>query len=335
MKKHLENLSANIDRFVDEFTRKNPIEYHLAVVSVHDHRTYDSKAYKEKFAQASGFESFENGEFRPVKDGPQSVIKNKYFISSTDKDVNTLLKNTLKIGVQDLNKGGPEFEESFSPVAAAFGLPNGDKLSAEKSKRQSDFFFGPSAYKIIFFITDATDDSALSASEFYYELVAQAGGDTSKIMAFGALVPSSEDAKTCPRDPGGAPEKIENFLGLTGQENSNIISLCSHFGDKLAEFGKSIRARTMPTIIHLTQSVPVINDDPSTTLRVFYGSQEIPFEKAPGIKGFRYDPNTNSVHLNPSLELTPEPGAKLSLKYTSVNPVNLQTSQIRRYGNPK
>ena len=338
-------MADNINRFVDEFTRKNPIEYHLAVVSIYDHRTYDSQNYKTKFAGTDKLNTFENGEFRPVKDGPNSIVKDKFFISSADANLKDLLKNTINIGVQSLKNGGPEFEESFSPVAAAFNLPGGDKLSQDKMSRQSGFFFGPNAYKIIFFVTDATDDSRSSASELYYSLLASANGDRSKVMIYGAVVPT--DDNSCVRDPGGPPVNIEDLLHRASIDESNVVTLCKPFGDKLAEIGKSIRTRTLPKVISLSRGVPMINGDPSATLTVCYGiprpdladqpgcpnMQQVPFETSPDLIGFQYDPTNNSVHLNPNLELNPEPGGKLIVKYKSVNPSNLRTGyKVKRYG---
>lgn len=346
MTKHPQ-MADNINRFVDEFTRKNPIEYHLAVVSIYDHRIYDSEAYKAEYGPLGLANTFENGEFRPVKDGPNSIVRDKYFISSSDPNLKDLLKNTINIGVTPYKKGGPQFEESFSPVAAAFNLPGGDKLSQAKMSRQSNFFYGPDAYKIVFLVTDATDDSKISASELYYGLLAAANGDRSKIMFYGAIVPT--DDNSCVRDPGGPPVKIEQLLKLSAVDGSNVVTLCKPFGDKLAEIGKSIRSRTMPRVVSLSRGTPMINDDPQTTLTVCYGTpkanfesdpgcpgmQEVPFENADGKIGYRYNPADNTIHLNPNLELTPEPGGKLLAKYHSVNPNNLRTGyKIKRYGDP-
>jgi hypothetical protein len=44
----------------------------------------------------------------------------------------------------------------------------------------------------------------------------------------------------------------------------------------------------------------------------------LPLETAPEIVGYRYDPETNSIHINPNVELMPQPGAKLRIQYTSV-----------------
>lgn len=317
MSKHIANVSENIDRFVEAFSRNNPLTYNLAVVSVYDSRTYESKTYQDKWSGTSA--SRKLGQFYSVKSSPTEVIPNKYFINSADENLKDMLRFTLKVGVQDLPSGGPEIEESFSPLAAIYNLSN-KRFDENLANLQKSFFMGKDSYKIIFFITDASDASDISASELYYNLVAQSDGDESKIMAFAAIVPST--AKTCARDPGNLPYKIEEFLSLAGKnsDGANVASLCEEFGKQFDIFGKSVRDRTLAKVVKLNKTIPVINSNPDETLRVFYGSQELPFETAPDLVGFRYDPESNSVHINPNVELTPQPNAKLRIQYTSAKP---------------
>jgi hypothetical protein len=321
MSAHIDNVSKNIDRFVDAFTLKNPIEYNLAIVSVHDSRTYTSAKYLETFKETPAAPL---GLFRSIKRSQTETVENKTFISSKDENLKDLLKNSLRVGVQGLAEGGPEVEEAFSPVAKVFGL--------NQPPTNSNFFMGKDSYKIIFFVTDATDASNISASELYLSLLAQAGGDSRKVMAFGAIVPSG--AKNCRRDPGNSAEKIEEFLRLTHKpgETSNVVSLCGNFGTQFAEFGKAIKNRTAEKVIPLNNRIPVISEDPAKSLRVFYGAQEILMERTSGIKGFTYSPSTNSIHLNPDLELEPQAGAKLRVDYTAVHPLNIRNGRVKRFG---
>src|SRR5690606_29676192 len=112
MDRHIRTVSANIDQFVTAFSRQNPLEYRLAVMPVHDRRTYGSPEYLKKFGPNDSL-----GMLVPVKSASDQVIPGKHVINSTDEDLPKLLSNTLKIGTKALDQGGPEFEELFSPVA--------------------------------------------------------------------------------------------------------------------------------------------------------------------------------------------------------------------------
>lgn len=316
MSKHLQKVSDNIDRFVEAFTVNNPLEYNLAVTAVYDSRTFNSSAYKDKWG--AQFANLEPGLFRFDKSSTTSPNESSPIISSQDVNLTEKLRRNLKIGIQNLDEGGPQYEELFSPVAAVYGL-SGLRMSKEVEKKQRVFFKGEDSYKILFFVTDATDASSISASELYYGLVAKAKGDADKIMSFAAIVPTQETG--CARDPGGKPNKIEDFLSLTRKngEGSNMASLCEDFGQKFSAFGKSIRRRTLAKQIALKNAIPVINNNPLETLRVFYGKQEIPFEIKPGIVGFRYNPLQNSIWLNPEFKFEIQPGARLCLQYTAVS----------------
>lgn len=345
MEKHILNVSQSIDSFVRSFSENNPLEYNLAVMTVYDSRTYESRAYREQYADK--MPPAQMGEFLPVKKSSSESVPNKYFISSRDENLRELLRSTLKVGVRALNDGGPQYEEAFSPIAAAYGFGS-FFLNESIRKRQSGFFMGPDSYKIIFFITDATDASFISASELYGHLVRSANGDHAKVLSFAAIVPSdyvdpqiktSEDKTKCRRDPGNKAYKMEEFLDLTrvGERGSNVVSLCTRgggyqsFGKRFAEFGKSLREQTLPSVIPLRRGLPVINGNPEETLRVFYGAQEIPYANKPGVIGFKYNPNTNSIRIDPQFPYQYQPGARLQVKYITIAPSDIRHGRVEAY----
>lgn len=312
MHKHISNVSESIDKFVESFSLNNPLKYNLAVTSVYDTRTFESDEYKKRWANSESL--FSLGQFR----FDRSQEAGKTFVSSADRDLAKQLQKNLKIGVQDLAQGGPHKEEIFSPVAAVFGISK-YSLSPTVLEKQKNFYLGADAHKIIFMVTDATDVSDISASDLYFSLVAKAGGRRERVMAFAAMIPSN--VTDCPRDPGRPNNKLEEFLSLTrqGSEGSNIVSLCDDFGKQFSAFGKSIRQRTLAKVIAIHHGVPVINQNPDETLRVFYGDQEIPFETRRDIVGFRYNPAENSVWLNPEFKYNVVEGAKICIQYTAVS----------------
>ena len=354
MRFHLQDVEKNIDQFVDEFSRNNPIDFHFAVTNIYDSRTYQSAAYQKKFGKIP-HAYYPCGEFHQVKDRSDKPIPNKYFISSTDPNWRSELKNTMMVHIQHLDQGGPDYEETFSPVAAVFGFQQpleftGNAGLQELAKINQNHlgyrFGGDNAYKIVFFMTDANDDSNISPSELYADLKKASGGDSSKVWGFAAIVPST--GPQCPRDDAGRPYKIEEFLRLTNhlpidpsthERPANYVSLCSHnFGAQFAEWGKSIRKKTITQKIALNDQ-PIIGYDlgstcdPSKTICVSYGEQNIPFEgmSGPGTVGFTYDANTNSVVLDPRLKLDVTPGAELRVQYTPIPVQAIRSGRVKEY----
>ena len=147
MAKHIANVSANIDKFVDGFSKNNFLEYNLSVVTVYDERRFTSDKYLNQFSESDKI--YDRGAFRPVRSAPEVIAPEKYFISSSDFDLINLLKNTLKVPVQDLSDGGPEVEEAFSPLASIYGL-EGYELTPSSLAKAAGFFMGPESYKIVF-----------------------------------------------------------------------------------------------------------------------------------------------------------------------------------------
>lgn len=350
---HIKDVDDNIDQFVNEFSRNNPVDFHFAVVSVYDSKTYQTADFQQKPPNSY----YRCGQFHKVKDANDQVIPNKYFISSTDSNWQAELKNTMEIGIQHLAQGGPNYEETFSPVAAVWGGAQDQpleftgqagvqELAQIETNRQGYRFGGDNAYKIVFFITDANDDSTVSSSVLFDELKQSAGGDSSKVWGFAAIVPPKcelASGRLCPRDDAGPPTKIEKFLQLanhlpfdprTHQRESNIVSLYNmSFGKKFADWGKSIREQTITQKIPL-QDVPVISNAPSKTLRVYYGNQEIPWENKPGVVGYTYDPASKSVIIDPKFQLDIVPGAKLHVVYSAIPPEAVLDGRVKDYSAP-
>ncbi len=352
MQPHIDKVDRNIAQFVNEFSKNNPVEFHFAVVSIYDSRTYQSPTFFKQFGKNAHY--YRCGQFHHVKDANDQVIPNKYYISSSDPDWKSELKNTMEIGVQHLNQGGPNYEETFSPVAAVWGFHQPVEFTGTKALqeiaqlnqiREGFSFHDPRAFKVIFFVTDANDDSNISATELYADLKKSTGGNGSRVWGFGAIVPPS--CTLCQRDDAGPPYKLERFLKLTnhlpfqklanGQivQESNAVSLYSNsFGKDFANWGKSIRNKLVTQVIPL-RYVPLIDGSSHYSLRVFYGNQEIPFESSKGVIGYTYDPNNHSIVLDKHLQLQPIPGAKLHIRYTAIPPQAILNGDVSEYISPQ
>jgi hypothetical protein len=137
-----ENLSKNINQFVKQIKRNDKIDFHIGVTAA-----WDSKSYGEVPRK------FKNGELRPIS----SRSKQRFVTKSNS----ALLSSALKLGVEPLRylsgfsgpkdpqTTGPEFEELFSPVLAAF--------SNEMLEGPNQGFRRPDAQLAIIIITDTGD----------------------------------------------------------------------------------------------------------------------------------------------------------------------------------
>jgi hypothetical protein len=151
MEAHQRNLSANIDRFLNAFSRVGGLDYHLGVVST------DMDSW--------------GGQSGRLQGNP------KFVTNQTPNLVNTIKRNIL------LGVSGSSFERSFDPVQAAITPPLVNGANAG--------FFRDEAFLAIIFITDAEDQSNIDPTSFYNFLVKLKGDRPDKILGYGVIVPSN------------------------------------------------------------------------------------------------------------------------------------------------
>ncbi len=304
-------LSRNIDRFVAAFAENEVLDFHIGITSV-----YDTK----RFGVLTEFDSvnnrYPNGQLRPLKnpDDPANFLVNRAPYLSRESGYLDILRNSLKLGVQTLVDGGPEFEESLSPIVSAFSEP---MISGPNAG-----FYRSDAHLAVVLITDANDLSPTytpeQVAEFLRDLKEDEAEKQRKEMfsTFGVISPSSSD---CKKDPSGNPTAIEKFLSET---RGQVLSLCdANYGDRLAEFGIDITEKAVKKVIDLKHR-PEFG-----TLKVTYGSQEIPQDDN---IGWTYDPNTVSVIINGGVDLDVEEGAQISISYTPVDLTNLGNGRAQK-----
>lgn len=331
MDKHIKNLSDNIDQFVSALGTNLPFPYHVGVTT-----TYDSRG-------ALSSKKIEPGQLVEVKNEAGEVIPNKYFISSQDEKASELLRQTLKVGTLALADGGPEVEELFTPVSALYGFGKLAPSAAVKS-RQAGFFMGPNAHKVVFFITDASDNSTMTESELFVGLQSAANGDSDKILSYGAVVKAAGGAG-CAIDPGMRNNKVPKFLNLVRRDKmqSNILDLCSNnFGRRLATVGAEIRTETITRMIRLankpdfTVNPNSINFEKKEGIWVTYGTesetlkrQRLPMELAPNQVGYAYDKDLNAITINPNFKFDTKPGAYLRIEYIPILDSSIQQGRVK------
>ena len=305
-------LSRNIDRFVAAFAENEVLDFHIGITSV-----YDTKRFGVLNAYDEANNRYPNGQLRPLKDpgNAGSFLVNRAPFLKREPGYLDILRDSLKLGVQPLAEGGPEHEESLSPIVAAFSEP---MLSGPNAG-----FYRGDAHLAVILITDANDLSPTLTPEQVADFMRELKKDEAKkqgkemYSTFGVIAPTNEP--TCKKDPSGDPTAVEQFLYET---RGKILSLCdTNYGDRLAEFGIDITRKALKKIIDLKHRPE------HGTLKVMYGSQEIPQDDE---IGWTYNPETVSVIINGGIDLEVEEGAEISITYTPVDLTNLRNGRAQK-----
>lgn len=271
MDHHQATLAANIQLFTQGIWANQILDFHIGVTS----SNMDSTPYRPK--PGYGWKGELNG-----------VTK---FVSRNTPNGQRELESNLLIGIE-----GSGTEEFFSPVRAA--------LTAPMAQGPNRGFFRQDAYLAVIFVTDADDQSKLSASDFYKFLVNQKGGDPSKVIVYGVYIPSTD--QTCPRTGEPKPNKLEEFFNLS---KAQTLGLCdADYGIKLAELGADL-VRRVGSVLYLTR--PPQPD----TIYVTFGSQVLPNDPK---KGWVFDPVRNALVFGDEIELQLEPqGTQVEVDFTA------------------
>ncbi|WP_374079737.1 hypothetical protein [Bdellovibrio bacteriovorus] len=326
MKSAQENLLRNIDRFTSGILKNKMIDYHIGVISV-----WDSS---DRYIQSKK-DQYQIGDLRFIKNSQGQSALNRRFVAKSDNN-SKLIASSLNIGVTPYAQGGPEFEELFSPLAAAI----------EKTGRgaSNEGFFRQEAQLIVVLLTDADDSSkSINPEEMAQKLIDFKGGRSEKVAVYGVLVrPQDSDdykdwdlkvhpkyhpecfdmSQKTPKNNGKCtgfgPERLEKFIVAANQNEGtpdqirakHIMSIVSpKFGDDLAKIGSDITVKTLAKEIFLSQR-PRMDKNGQLMVRVRYGKQVIP-QKAKG--GWLYNPEDNSILLSGDIDYQYVEGARFSV----------------------
>jgi len=270
MLSHQQTLADNIALFTDKFTKNAVLKFNIGVV------TTDMECWNGRIC---------NGQLA----GTTKVVSN------STPYLETVLATNFILGTN-----GSASEESFSPVIAA--------LSPANLAGPNAGFYRPTAALVVIFITDAEDQSNLSPQIFYDQLLVLKNKDAKKVLAYGAIVPTSD--QDCDRDDSWTtPKKIENFLGLVsnGKKGQNIFSLCDpQYGKKLADMAKDI-VDEVGGVFYLNR-IPV-----ASSIRVTYGSADLPKDAN---KGWSFDTDRNAIVLGNDVDWSSQPsGSRVMVNY--------------------
>lgn len=273
MDTHQRNLSSNISLFVDEIRKINFIDYRIGV-------TTSSVSMVSSSVASRG-----------------ELYGNPIFVDRNTPNGDTLLRRNLIVGTT-----GSGQEEFFNPVYLA--------LTPPASTGRNAGFYRPNAYLAVIFITDAEDQSdqsspSMNATSLLNFLVQMKKGDATKILGYGAIIPSG--VRNCSRDQMDEPRRIEEFFKLV---NGQFFSLCDPtFGLQLGGVAKNL-VKQVTRVVHLRRW-PVID-----TIKVVYGTQVVPNDYE---TGWVYEPSTNSIHFGEKFVLSNQPaGTQLQITFKTV-----------------
>lgn len=359
MRPHQARLVRNIDRFVEAFAQFDVIDFHIGAVTVWDSRRYRSALNPEGVVPEVSSDGFRNfypmGQLQPLRapETHQELLQNlqgQNFVSRTE-GFTEILRSTL-LGIEPkchesyrdcsppMGEGrGPEFEEHFSPVAAALADP-------ELLNGANRGFRRPDAHLVVIFITDADDGSTnISASQmaaFLRDLTDSRREQNFSI--YGVIHPTNRaSTEACPKDPSGNADKLMEFFRLTEGETLDICS--DDYGTLLSNIGNQIRRRAFAEVIPLQhlpeyqirqEEITEEGEDGTEVTRtreviewieVLYGDQVIPNDPE---TGWTYDVERNSIIIHEGLEIEAQEGARLTIRYTPVNTRNGRGGRAQR-----
>lgn len=268
---HQANLAANVAKFTAEFNKSSFLDFHIGVIT-----TDDSGGY------------YGSGECCG------RLLGNPRFVTNTTPDLNNILAKRIMVGTS-----GSGTEAVFDPIQKALSDPNLTGWNAG--------FYRPGATLAMVFITDAEDQSTkYDESSFYNFILQLKGGNASKALGFGVIVPSTDNGM-CDRDEAySPPEKIERFLAKLPNAKDNVMSLCSpDYGNRLGFMARNIV--DIMTTIHL-ERVPYV-----PSIKVRWGDRELSSDAR---KGWAYDAKKNAIVLGAEIDWKNQPlGTPISIEF--------------------
>ncbi len=287
MDSHQDNLSRNIKQFTAEIQKTTFLDYHIGVITT----SMDGMTSGDDCDVKGGWSERACGDGRLVR------YKTKVpFIDNQTPNGLSILEENLLVG-----DSGSGDELMFDPIRAALSVP--------LINRENIGFLRPDATLAIILVTDAEDhsDQITSGQQMFDFLVNLKGGRADKVLAYGALIPSTIARPTCSRDEGSVvPTRLEEFIALAKGIEYNICD--TDYGTKLAHIAADV-VQKVGRIMFLSRP-PVVD-----TITVTYGTQVIPNDRE---NGWTYDPVRNALIFGDKIVLSVQaPGTTLSVTFTA------------------
>ena len=294
MSSHQARLADNFILFLRELQKQRFLDYHIGIIST------------------------DNDNFGGIGSAGGDLKGDPAFVGRG-------LKNGLHILSRDLIVGtrGSGFEKMFTTSVAAITPP--------LINTTNQGFLREDAHLAILFITDAEDQSSMSATDYVEKLLSIKNDNIDLLSIFGAIVPVTP-VRDCSRSSESPPKKIEQALALVAQAKgepvgSNFFGLCDpEYGTKLAEIGRSLVKDIRPFVKLNELPIPC-------TLRVTYGTQIL---ESDAKKGWVYDSKEVGIRFGTEIEVDQEPGAQLNVTFIPAKfqdqpkEIGLDKEQIKR-----
>lgn len=281
------NLAGNFNSFTSALVKSN-VDYHIAAVTT----TMELPYFTKSPTQSSG------GQFITV-DGI-------HVVTPQTPSADVVLSKLLQPGTV-----GDPTEKPFAAVSAS--------LSSPLIETSNSGFLRPYANLVVIFVTDAPEQSGVSAESMFLALNAIKSGKTNSVLAFGVLPDNSGQC----HGEGGPSLEIQKLLALMPNAGSNQMSLCSpDFGSKLAQFANTIaQSQHDPSAPQPTTDISHIRLPSAAsfeTITVRYGTQEL--IKGDVVHGWVYNSVSDEVQIGNQVPWTTQPqGTQLEITYTPMD----------------
>ncbi len=254
MDPHQQNLMANISKFADAIVRIKYLDYHVGVISSSTNSSYYT---------------------------PNSCCG---MLEGTVRYVDRLTPNGINVLAQNLVVGinGDGTEKFFDPVYQALTEPN---LSGYNAGFYRDY-----ATLAVIFVTDSEDQSTQQTAASLHKFLLSLKKNPEKLIVASAYI-SDQNLATCPSQEDfeiGGLDGLEVFFGLT---NAITFSLCDDFGEKLADLGEKIVAKSQSMFL---QQTPVRG-----TVKITLDGVSLPSDSK---YGWTYNASNNSIEFGSGID---------------------------------
>ena len=275
-----ELLAKNADQFVNEFSKTDFIDYHIAVTSAGEKNT-ENKAVLHLCEEVAG------------KDKNYGNYVNK----KTPKVIECL-KEMMKASSRN-----PGTETFIDVVVDTFeDLKSKPRFGSRRKKRRTkrEPFYRPSAHLAIIVITDTEDSSVVTPSEGYDYLVDLKYGEENKLHYIAGVITFPIETYRCTYDSEANPDgpkrifEIVDYFGPRGY----VFNLCQFdYGEKLAQ----IANRLIDSVL----TVPLDQTPDIGSVKVSYKfpngrEQVVPNDS---VTGWTYDSEINAIRLSRKIQL--------------------------------
>ena len=276
MGSHQAHFSANSNLFIQEILKSSFIDYHIGVTtsSTTEESSFGSKA----------------------PDGQLMNYRGVNYVSNATKYADEYLAQLLKVGT-----GGAATEVFINIPSFTF--------SDLSINGQNKGFYREDAQLAIFVITDAVDQSDMSAQQAIDFLIDLKGGDARKIHYAGAIIDEEYDdtfgTNTCRHDNPSKKDafKMKEIISFF-QQRGSLFELClKNYGESMAKVAQDI-VKAVSTIY--LDKLPDIR-----TINVKLGGKDLPR----GAQGWSYDDEENAIKLSPEMNIAVEDASKLSVHF--------------------